>query len=510
MINLSCPISERGLLSGIYRYGAEAFFEVSSIINEDCFTIDSNAIIYKCLKTLIERDNNVKIDIPLVYSVSKELNLDSILSKKDERNHLMGVISLPVEFSNIQKFAKKIKKLAVIRQLKEKCIDIAENKLSELTGEEPITQILGITDEIVDYTSLLGKAEETATLLSDGVDEFVQDLIDNPVSRTGFSTGWDRFNSIIGDGLLPGNLHIIGARTGVGKSLIIDNIAAYTSHKLNIPTLIVDNELLKSDHIFRVLSLLSEVPMKEIKTGIFGNNKAKVEKVRQAKERLKKSKFYYLNVAGLDFLDQLSSIRRWIMRDVGLLKDGTSQNCIICYDYLKMSDTQGIGNNISEHQLLGVCVTQLLNIAVKFQRPSILLAVQLNRSGVTTEDQSIVAGSDSILRPASSFSVFKPLTPEEIAETSSDYTHKMITLKARHSGGLAYNEFILYRMKGNIGKIVEGKTNLELLQGGSSDPHSDKGFIIDHNKEDPPKNPNFNSLHENFSGNTAEEVITNN
>lgn len=500
-INLSCPISERGLLSGLYKHGSEAFFEVSSIINEECFTIDSNAIIYKILKQIIERDNNVKIDIPLVFATAKELNLDNILSRKDERDHLQAVISLPVQFENIQKFAKKIKKLFIIRQLKNKCIDIAENKLQQLTGEESITQILGITDEIIDYTSVIGKSEDAAEKLSTDIDEFVQDLIDNPVYMSGYSTGWKIFDQSIGDGMLPGCLHVLGARTGIGKSLICDNIATYTSRQLGLPTLIVDTELLKSDHIFRCLALLSEVPIKEIKTGKFGKNIIKLKKIKEAKEKLKKSNLHYLNVANLDFLEQLSSIRRWIMREVGLYKDGTSKPCIIFYDYLKMSDTQGLSNNVSEHQLLGIQTTQLLNIAVKFQRPSILLTVQLNRSGVSLEDQSIIAKSDAILHPATSFSVFKNLTAEEISETSAEYTHKMITLKARHSGGLAYNEYILYKMSGNIGLIREGKTNLDLLQ----NPHDNtqSGFIVsDENKKD---NPNYNELRDSFAN--AEDVI---
>jgi len=59
----------------------------------------------------------------------------------------------------------------------------------------------------------------------------------------------------------------VGARTGVGKSILCDNIAAYTSEKLQIPTLIVDTELLKTDHLFRVLSCSSEIPIKEIQNG---------------------------------------------------------------------------------------------------------------------------------------------------------------------------------------------------------------------------------------------------
>jgi len=67
------------------------------------------------------------------------------------------------------------------------------------------------------------------------------------------------------------------------------------------------------------------------------------------------------------FADQLSIIRRWIMHDVGINKDGTSKPCIILYDYLKMADTQGITNNIAEHQLLGIMISNLLNIAVKLE-----------------------------------------------------------------------------------------------------------------------------------------------
>jgi hypothetical protein len=147
---------------------------------------------------------------------------------------------------------------------------------------------------------------------------------------------------------------------------------------------------------------------------------------------------------------------------------------------------------MSEHQLLGIATTQLLNIAVKFKKPSIVLFVQLNRQGVTLEDQTIIAKSDSVLHPASSFSVFKQLTAEEISETNSEYTHKMITLKARHSGGLSFGEYILYKMQGNIGKIIEGKTNLELKENKTSiDNKDEKGFKINN---DTPKNPHYNAL----------------
>ena len=109
---LSDPSAERALLSILYKYGDSAYVEISDIISENVFTIDSNKYIYQCLKKLCE-DNSHSIDIASIYSISKELGIDHILNKKEETQHLKAIIDFPANRDNCLKFAAKVKKLEI-------------------------------------------------------------------------------------------------------------------------------------------------------------------------------------------------------------------------------------------------------------------------------------------------------------------------------------------------------------------------------------------------------------
>ena len=99
------PSAERAVLAGICNYGDVAYLEVADIVNESSFTIDSNQIIYKCVKHLC--DSNSKIDVASIYSVANELGVESILQKKDEAQHLRAIMDFPVSIDNVRKFAAK-------------------------------------------------------------------------------------------------------------------------------------------------------------------------------------------------------------------------------------------------------------------------------------------------------------------------------------------------------------------------------------------------------------------
>lgn len=80
------PSAERAVLSCIIQYGEDAFLDVSDLITESTFTVDSNQIIFRCLKNICEKNNKPKIDIAMIYSTSQELELSHILSKKKKLN----------------------------------------------------------------------------------------------------------------------------------------------------------------------------------------------------------------------------------------------------------------------------------------------------------------------------------------------------------------------------------------------------------------------------------------
>ena len=140
---LNDSAAERAVLAGIYKYGEDAYLDVADILQESSFTIDSNSIIFSCLKHLCENQRSKNIDIASIYSVSQELGFSHILAKKDEAQHLKAITDFPVSIENVRKFAAKIRKLEITRLLR-KQLEEAGDKLLDINGSESITSILGI------------------------------------------------------------------------------------------------------------------------------------------------------------------------------------------------------------------------------------------------------------------------------------------------------------------------------------------------------------------------------
>ena len=476
---LSDPSAERAVLSGIIQYGNDSYLDIVDIVQESTFSIDSNTIIYKCLRRLFETQDISVVDIASIYSVSQELNLYHILSKSDETLHLKSIIDFPVDKANIRKFAAKIRKLEIARLL-HKQLEVAQDKLLDVNGSESINQILSLAEDTVfDFTNLLNDGEHNPCLVGEGATSYIQDLEKNPIDQVGISSGFPVYDEAIGGGLRRGTINVIAARPKTGKTLLVDNMGWNIANK-GIPVLNMDTEMTREDHINRLLGMISENDLRDIETGKFAQSPAKKEKLYQATEQLEKSPIYYKSIAGKAFDEQLGIMRRWVTKVVGLNSDGSAKDCVIFYDYLKLMDTQGMSQDLKEYQLLGFMMTSLHNFAVKYKVP-VVAFIQLNRDGINKESTDTASGSDRIVWLCSNFTIFKRKSDEEMAEDGpQNGNRKLVPVISRHGGGLDENDYINCHMKGWCAKITEGKTRIELMKnkGSKSD-----GFIIE-DKED--------------------------
>ena len=129
---LSDPSAERAVLAGIIQYGNEAFLDVSDIVQETCFSISTNVVLYKCLKKLFDSQDIKTVDIASIYSAAQELSLYQVLSKPEETIHLKAIIDFPVNKENLRAFAAKIRKLEIARLL-HKQLELAQDKLLDVT-----------------------------------------------------------------------------------------------------------------------------------------------------------------------------------------------------------------------------------------------------------------------------------------------------------------------------------------------------------------------------------------
>jgi len=254
----------------------------------------------------------------------------------------------------------------------------------------------------------------------------------------------------------------------------------HIANKLKIPVLNMDTEMTKEDHIHRLLAMITEIELSKIETGKFAESPNLLKKIQEASEQLKQSPMYHKSIAGKPFEEQLSVMRRWLVKEVGLNDDGTAKDCVIFYDYLKLMDSSGMSQDLKEYQVLGFMMTALHNFAIKYRVP-IVGFVQLNRDGISKEGTDTASGSDRIIWLCSNFTIFKKKSDEEMAEDGPDGgNRKLIPIISRHGGGLDDNDYINCHMKGWCAKITEGKTKLELAHNTKS---TKDGFIVNENND---------------------------
>lgn len=463
---LSDVAAERGVLAGICQYGSEAYLDVCDILKEKTFTDQYNEIIFACIKRIYSQDDNSIIDVASLYSAGEELGLSSIMSKQEVLEHINSLFNFPVEKSNVRKLASKIRKLEITRLLRNQ-LKGASDKLSELDGNESITHILGIAENSVfDFASVLEDQDNQPKNIGDGLEEYIQHLADNPIDQIGIPTGFSEYDKAIGGGLRKGTINVVAARSKCGKSILTGCIGYHIASKHQIPVLVMDTEMTYEDHLHRLLAMASDCFIYDIETGKFAKKPDVNKRVRTIAKQIaqKQIPYEHKSIAGMPFEEQLSIMRRWLVKRVGLDSQGYAKPCVIIYDYLKLMTSESINKNLAEYQALGFMMSSLHNFTVRYKVP-IFATLQTNRDGVGKEDVTVASGSDRIVWLCSNFTLFKIKSDEEIAQDGVDKgNRKLVPVVCRHGEGIEFGNYINCYMNGAKAQIVEGKTKFQLLQ----------------------------------------------
>ena len=193
-----------------------------------------------------------------------------------------------------------------------------------------------------------------------------------------------RVNELYGSLFRPGNITVICARAGVGKTQFCMDFSTKISAEYGVPVLHFDNgEMSMDELIVRQCAALSKVPLHLLETGLWrqaGNDI--VKRVRNVWEKIKNMKFFYYNVAGMTSQDMINLLKRFYFSEVGRGKE-----MIFSFDYIKTT-SENIANK-SEWQVVGEMVDKFKKCVQKEilheGNPIIpmITSVQSNRYGIT-------------------------------------------------------------------------------------------------------------------------------
>lgn len=452
---------EKHALAGLIQ-NPSIIAEVDRFLSDRDFVAEPHNIIYSCLRSAFL--NNDKIDKVLLAQKIKNLGI----SFKDDINifdYIEAISFTPVTTQSTIKACSELVKLRVLRDVNG-TLDEMKGIIQQSTNE-PLDSVVATIDAIYGKQINSFEMEEEPALLFDGINEMVEERGNNPLEEIGLATPYPEFNRLYG-GFRRKNLYIIASRAKSGKTTWLDETCSEMSRIHNLPILILDTEMSSEEVKWRVGTARSGgVGLWSLKTGNWRKNEINIERVRSRMPGLKTTypKVYHMSVGNRSIEKIASMCRRWYLKVVGRGND-----CLICYDYIKMVDPES--NNRKEHQEMGDKVDFMKKLAEELDCP-VITAVQSNRDGVTgardvseiVDDERSIGMSDRVTWYASGVWILRRRVPDEIVlDTPESGTHKLIEVVVREQGrdAVGHQDFILRRFPDGKRKYVKNFINFNI------------------------------------------------
>jgi replicative DNA helicase len=225
-------------------------------------------------------------------------------------------------------------------------------------AENPNGRNLAEVAEEAISTATLTNVRNPLIRLADGVSSAVAKLEGGPLEGT--PTGIGRIDSIIG-GLLPGQLVIVGARTGMGKSALVTQIARNVANLM--PVMFVSLEMSHHEVCFRLLCAESRLPWVRVRAHQLTSEEW--TRLIKAETELETLPLFILDQGGRTVSDIRSRARRMRREGLGL----------IVVDYVQLMTQPGIDSRQYE---VAAISSALKMLARELDIPVILVG-QLNR-----------------------------------------------------------------------------------------------------------------------------------
>ena len=299
---LAAFIQKPKILLNFIHLISESYFYDGSLLHKTLFAV---------LKRSCQRDEEID-DIVLVQRI-KDLGI-----KFEEDISLIDYVrSLSMRKihseEKIESSIKELKKYSVRREIQKTAQKIADS-MKSISPDMPYLKIIENADQIYnDIINLFEVGDDVPSNIYEEMEDFIEERGNNPIDEFGMMGPHEKINDIYGSLLRPGNITVIVARSGVGKTQFCMHYATQVSAKYDVPVLHFDNgEMSKEELIIRQCASLSGVPSHLLESGKWRQaGPDVVSKVRSVWSKVKKLQFYYYNVGGMDVDSMINTLKRF-------------------------------------------------------------------------------------------------------------------------------------------------------------------------------------------------------
>ena len=373
--------AERALIASLIL-NQYVFDKITDLkISEDDFYDKRLGTIYKAIYEIIS--NNRPVDYITVSSMLSDLNKLELIGGNI---FITELVDDHVTDANVYGYAIIVKEKSTLRNIIETSVQIAtegydfeghvkefisncETKFFKLTSQSKVNKSKSLK-ELVKMN--LKTLEDTSRKLGE---------ID------GLSTGYPALDRYL-LGLRSGQLIIIGARPGMGKSALALNLAVNSVNQSNLPAIVFTLEMQCDELSMIILSSMAKVDGKKIRTKNFGPTD--LSHLAKAASKMSSMPIYIDDTSAISLME-ITSICRKKKSEEGL--------SLVVIDYIQL---MGINKSVPREQQISEISRGLKAMAKDLGIPVIALS-QLNRASETSAPKSFEKGpSKSNNRPTSS------------------------------------------------------------------------------------------------------------
>ncbi|MBE6537630.1 MAG: replicative DNA helicase [Ruminococcaceae bacterium] len=250
--------AEQALLGAII-YKPELFDAVGGMISANDFYLEEHKHIYSALSTMYMQSKTIDT-VTLVNALVEQGDRD----EAGGIQYISLIASTVPSTSNIRDYAKIVKDKAVLRKLINVCDDISETAYEE---GEPVRKIIDSAEQKIFDISNNNETKEFRHIkdILQNVYRDIEMLSETGGAPTGSKTGFSDLDRVLIQ-MGKGDLIIVGARPGMGKTSFAMNIAtnvAKTKKAVAIFSLEMSGEQLVS----RILSSEALIDSRSLRTG---------------------------------------------------------------------------------------------------------------------------------------------------------------------------------------------------------------------------------------------------
>jgi len=328
------------------------------ILFPDDFYRDSHKKIFISMRELYEK--NEPIDL---ITLTEQMSRKDLLEEVGGASYLSSIVNQVPTSANVKYHSKIVKEKALLRGLIKTATEIVTMSYDEGVEVNELldraeTKVFSLSEKIIKSSFVHVKE-----VLKDTI-ELVDKLYNKKELITGLPSGFSDLDELT-TGFQPGDLVVVGARPGMGKTAFCLNMASYVGIEVKVPVALFSLEMSKELIVLRMVCSEAEVDSKSVRSGY--HSKEDYRKLVNAAGRLAEAPIY-IDDAFNSVLEIRAKSRR-LKAEHGL--------GLIIVDYLQLM--RGEGSFTAREQVISDISRSFKALAKDLSVPVVVIS-QLNRS----------------------------------------------------------------------------------------------------------------------------------